>query len=544
MVQVVKSLRRRGIRDTRKNWKLKCSTHRWPARKAFVNISKLSSKATIYFILLLSCLNASVVGAEPKPSSLDGTFTDYPGVPKSSIYQVTVTEGNVSRDLVVFQSACPEYQPKYMNMSPVDQHPLDIFRGRNISWVNFSFSERATILVRVFAPYAVSLTSSVKIFPERYGLKPVVKGNVVSFTMTKPGQCSIEIGNDGYEHGLLIFANPPETDQPTLSASKYFILDHATPAEINSVPVEYSGIYFRSGVHKIGVFHVPDHIKNIYFAAGSWVYGAIVMHGNSKVKIFGRGVLSEAKLNYRESHAVEAIDGSDQIDLEGIVLADTKYFAVRLLGKNNTVKWIKIVGGWTYNTDGIAAFSGSSVAHCFIWANDDSIKPYRDNLVISDCVVWQLNNGAVIQLGWGNAQATNVTISNVDVLHAEWNNNAANRGILSCIGDKFGKGGMSGLQSSFLIDNLTTATPMPFIFNIRPNPASPDQIHGLTFKNWSVQMDLDKAYPNYIECADATNRFDGLVFDNFTLNGVKLTESNWVTEGNFIIKNTALPEFK
>jgi hypothetical protein len=268
------------------------------------------------------------------------------------------------------------------------------------------------------------------------------------------------------------------------------------------------------------------------------------MDENSKVKIFGRGVLSEAKLNYRESHAVEAIDGSDQIDLEGIVLADAKYFAVRLLGTNNTVKWIKIVGGWTYNTDGIAAFAGSSVAHCFIWANDDSIKPYRDNLVISDCVVWQLNNGAVIQLGWGNAKATNVTISNVDVLHAEWNNDAANRGILSCIGDKFGKGGMSGLQSSFLIENLTTDTPVPFIFNVRPNPASPDQIHGLIFKNWRVQMDLGTGYPNYIECRDPTNSFDGLVFDNFTLNGVKLTESNWVTEGNFIIKNTVLPKFK
>lgn len=61
---------------------------------------------------------------------------------------------------------------------------------------------------------------------------------------------------------------------------------------------------------------------------------------------------------------------------------------------------------------------------------------------ISDCVVWQLNNGAVIQLGRGNAKATNVTISNVDVFHAEWNNEAPNRGILSCVGDKFAKGGM------------------------------------------------------------------------------------------------------
>ena len=132
----------------------------------------------------------------------------------------------------------------------------------------------------------------------------------------------------------------------------------------------------------------------------------------------------------------------------------------------------------------------------------------------------------------------------MDVLHADWNNNAANRGIVSCIGDKFAKGGMSGLQSSFVIENLTTETPVPFLFNIRPNPASPDQIHGMTFKNWNVKMDRGRGYPNYITCADSTNPFDGFVFDNFMLNGVKLTASNWMSAGNFVITNLTPPVFK
>ena len=108
----------------------------------------------------------------------------------------------------------------------------------------------------------------------------------------------------------------------------------------------------------------------------------------------------------------------------------------------------------------------------------------------------------------------NVTISsNVDVLHAEWNNNAANRGVISCIGDKFAKGGMQSWQKSFLIENLVTETPVPFIFNIRPNPASPDEIHGMIFKNWNVKMDMSLGFTgNYIEGADATKQFDGLVF--------------------------------
>ncbi|HEX3625978.1 MAG TPA: hypothetical protein VH280_11195 [Verrucomicrobiae bacterium] len=484
------------------------------------------------FLLMVS---APVVIAETSQIS------DYPEVPQSAFYAVTITGDGSDRRLPVFESSCPNYQPGYMNMMPVDQHPLKLFHGRSINWVNFSFSGRVTIEIHVLDG-KIQMDGPVKVFPSDCGVTPVVNGNVISFTLTRPGQYSVEIGEDGYKNGLLIFANPLENAQPDPASGNYFQLTNATPSAVGAVPASYSGIYFHSGVHDIGVYHIPSHIKNIYFEPSSWVYGALVMDGNSGVKIFGRGVLSGARLNYRQSHMVEAVR-SDRIDLEGIVIADTKFFAVRLLGTNNVVKWVKIVGGWTYNTDGIAAFAGSRIAHCFIWANDDSLKPYRDDLTISDCVIWQLNNGAVIQLGWGNARAANVTISNVDILRAEWNNNAANRGIVSCIGDKFAKGGMVGSQDSFVIKNVRTETPVPFVFNIRPNPASPDRIHGMTFKNWNIVMEMSRDYPNYIECEDGTNKFDGFVFDNFTFNGAKLTESNWIRAGHFVITNLVRPKF-
>ncbi len=520
----------------------------------------------IWIALLAILALAPISGSAQTPSSFQGLIDpDYPGVPQSTIYSVTVEVDQLVRPtrLPVFESTCPTYEPGYMNMLPVDQHPLQLFRDRSINWVNFSFSGKVTVQVRVLDRRKAHVKGvlKVKIFPSACGITPTVEenGNVIRFTLIRPGQYSVEIGDDGYKNGLLIFANPPESDQPDLSpnsaSGNYFILTNTSPPEIASVPLSYSGLYFRSGVHDIGVYHVPAHIKNIYLESGAWVYGALIMperpvsperpaaaHSNSGVKIFGRGVLSGARLNYRQSHMIEAVR-SDGIDVEGIVIADTKYFAVRLLGTNNTVEWVKIVAGWTYNTDGIAAFAGSRIAHCFIWANDDSIKPYRDNLTISDCVVWQLNNGAVIQLGWGNARAANVTINNVDVLHAEWNNNAANRGIVSCIGDKFAKGGMVGSDSSFLIENLVTETPVPFIFNIRPNAASPDRIHGMIFKNWDISVDMSRGYPNYIECASSDEKFDGFTFDNFVLNGTKLSEANWIQEGNFVVTNLVEPKF-
>jgi hypothetical protein len=510
----------------------------------------MTLKAHLWIIAVLAAVSGCSKNSIPRsllspPEAPAPSDTlSYPGVPQSTIYSVSVTQGSETKKLVVFQNTCPAYQAGYMNMTTNDQYPLNLFAGRSISWANFSFSGPVTVKVTVLDQSKVPLGGTVRILPSRYGITPQVNGNVITFTLTNPGQCSVEVGQNGYKNGLMIFANPPQTDIPDTTTGNFMVLRKATAASVAAIPDSYSGIYFKAGVHDIGVYKVPAHIKNIYFEAGSWVYGTLVMDGNPGVKIWGRGVLSSAKLDYRQSHCVEAINGSNNIDLEGIVIADTKYFAVRLIGTDNTVKWVKVIGGWTYNTDGIAAYAGSTVSHCFVWANDDNLKVYRNDITISDCVCWQLNNGGVIQLSWGNGNSTNVTISRIDVLHAEWNSDASNRGVLSLVGDKFGVGGMYGLQKNFLIDDLVTETPVPIIFNIQPNPASPDEIHGMTFKDWNVQMDMSKGYSNYIKCSDATKPFDGLLFDHFIFNGTQFTASNWLTLGRFQVSNVTTPVFQ
>jgi hypothetical protein len=465
-------------------------------------------------------------------------------VPQSDIYEVTIISGNGTRQKqLVFQNSCALYQAGYMNMQTKDQGPLNLFKGRSISWTTFSFSGSVTVEVRLLNQNKVSLTNAVKILPSRYGIAPAIVGDVIRFTLTKPGQCSVEIGDEGYKNGLMIFANPAETHIPDTSSGAFRVLRNAKTADLSSLPSQYSGIYFRRGVHDIGVYHVPPQVKNIYFEEGSWIYGALIMDGNPNVKIYGRGVLSGANLDYRESHSIEAINQSDNIQLEGIVIADPKYFAVRLIGKYNIVNWVKVIGGWTYNCDGIAAFEGSKVSNCFIWANDDNIKVYRNNISFSDCVCWQLNNGGIIQLSWGNGSATDVTISRIDILHAEWNNDEVNRGVVSCVGDKFAEGGMYGLQKNWIIEDIVTETPVPLIFRISPNAASPNEIHGMVFKNWNVKMDLSKGFSNYIIAADPLHKFDGVVFDHVVFNGTQLSSSNWISAGRFVIENVDTPLF-
>jgi len=82
------------------------------------------------------------------------------------------------------------------------------------------------------------------------------------------------------------------------------------------------------------------------------------------------------------------------------------------------------------------------------------------------------------------------------------------------------------------------------VFRLSPNAASPDEIHGMVFKDWQVKMDMGDGYSNYIICSDSTKKFDELVFDNFIFNGTKLTPSNWISVGNFQVENIITPEFK
>jgi hypothetical protein len=130
---------------------------------------------------------------EQKPPVTDSPSV-YAGIPQSDIYEVTVIRtGGVREKQIVFQNACPVYQKGYMNMTTNDMYPLGIFKDRTINWTTFSFSGAITVEVKLLNQNRLSMSSQVTILPSRYGITPAVNGNTISFTMSKPGQCSVEI---------------------------------------------------------------------------------------------------------------------------------------------------------------------------------------------------------------------------------------------------------------------------------------------------------------------------------------------------------------
>jgi hypothetical protein len=91
---------------------------------------------------------------------------------------------------------------------------------------------------------------------------------------------------------------------------------------------------------------------------------------------------------------------------------------------------------------------------------------------------------------------------------------------------------------------VVTENAVAQIINLRPDDYTPIDIHGLVMKNWNVSMDMSTGYHNFIVGNNPAANFDGFTFDNFVFNGTRLTGSNWISVGNFVVEKLDDPEFK
>jgi hypothetical protein len=322
-------------------------------------------------------------------------LTLYPapdGLTASNQYQVSVEQDGGGEDSFVY---------RILARKP------DTNREADTSWTSFSFAGEVTVKVRKLAGPATGCI----VRPRMAGVETSFADNVCTFTLTRPGNLSIEFEpniHNPIEHPMLVFANPPEVDVPD--------------------PGDPDVLYLGPGIHELGRGVPIESGKTIYIAGGAWVSGAFVAAAPvENVTIKGRGVVSGLFMDTGNQDQNKDLPGiidipyqdSRNILVEGITTVDAPRFNIRALGSHTTIHNVKTMSWW-FSTDGLVAGNASIIEDSFTKVNDDSIKLHWGDLVVRRNVLWQLENGGTFNLSWNIADDVNTFhIYDNDVIHAE-----------------------------------------------------------------------------------------------------------------------------
>ncbi len=323
--------------------------------------------------------------------------------------------------------------------------------------------------------------------------------NYVEFELKSPAKISVEINGGiegGNRHPLLIFADPMETEVYSGSSANV--------------------TYFGPGVHNVDRIEVQSN-HTYYVAGGAYINGYFDGGVDKQnVKIIGRGVLAGSNYGHKAHHSIEIMGASSNLTIEGITIADSPWTNIRIYGTNNTVRNVKMIA-WFHNTDGILLGENSLIEDCFFKVNDDTIKLYQSGITVRNITIWQLVNGAPIQLTWNvRVRTSNVRVSNVYVIRTEHVSDFRNKGIFNSI-----HGGIGHL-TDYVFDNfyIENSTYRLFKLKFEKTSYNTDQsgfgrISGMTFRNITVTSPMSQLSEIY--GGNAADYIKNLSFENVTV---------------------------
>ncbi|XP_050415137.2 dextranase [Patella vulgata] len=400
-----------------------------------------------------------------------GNVIIYPspqGVNPSNKFQVFVSQGN-HRQASVTYIATSDIRAK--------QAP-HVTAGRSVSWTSFAFTG-GPVTVEIHAPTDFK---NCIVRPKSYGYACKRMGpKKAQITVSETSRMmSIEFDNDygttnddDIKDKLLVFADPPETNVPD---------EH-----------DSSVLYYKAGVHNLnGQLHLDSKIKTVYLAPGAWVEGGFITSGQHPVTIRGRGILSTQTYkwhDHRFAYGMVTMDKGNHHVLEGITMVDPEEFYFQGLGDHNTVRNVKMIAPWAFNSDGVGMGHDGVVLDTFIWANDDAFKVYTSRMVVERCVVWLAQNGAVFQMGWTHTRDVhNVSIKNVDVIHVDLCNFHGSNCKLAANAAVFNIGGhvRQFKVSDIVMSNIRVEGSCPRLIYYTMKDDVTGSVSNIHFDNWTV----------------------------------------------------------
>ncbi|MEQ8303910.1 MAG: glycosyl hydrolase family 28 protein [Cyclobacteriaceae bacterium] len=280
--------------------------------------------------------------------------------------------------------------------------PADV--GDSYSFSYFDFSGEVTIKVTSLKKPLDNLV----IRPLSAQVKPVVKGNSMTFTINKPCQLSIE--PEGRLEPLLIFANPIELNPPKKD--------------------DPNVVYFGPGIHKPERIKLSDN-QTLYIAGGAIVKGGVHVKGDN-IQIKGRGILCGNDWAWLNGPGnMIRIEESSNVTIEGIIVRGSWGWTIPIYNSDSVAfDNIKLVCSKNPNDDGINPCNSQRVyiRNSFIRTDDDCIAmkgiklgSKNDNIediVVENCILWS-DRARVFLLGHESRAAymRDILIRNLDIVH-------------------------------------------------------------------------------------------------------------------------------
>jgi len=352
-----------------------------------------------------------------------------------------------------------------------------------------------------------------------YGIRPVVQGNTVTFTLDQPRKISIE--PDGVREPLLVFANPLEIDPPRKG--------------------DPGVIYYGPGIHK------PVNIKvssgqTLYLAGGAIVKGGVAVSGRN-VKIRGRGILCGNDWPWRKGPGrLLGMNDAVNVSVEGIILRGAWSWTLPIYNCHSVnITNVKICGGRNPNDDGINPCNSQHVVirDCFIRTDDDciAIKGIKfgtandnvEHILVEDCLLW-CDRARVFLLGHeGRAPfMRHIVLRNLDILHFNMTPFLFEPGEEMCIEDVLVENvrlnATKGGGPKQIYRNLIALHP---VVNQYMRNKVPGRIKNITFRNVTLAGQQEQnGYSVWVKGADATHTVTDVIFDNVTWFGRVLEQND------------------
>ena len=284
---------------------------------------------------------------------------------------------------------------------------VDMDRVQDASMVYFDFSGSVEVSVRKNN----GNIQSVRVRPAIHEITPLQNGNVISFTISKPGKLSVEFDGDKL-HNLHVFANPLETTRPDANDSNV--------------------IYFGPGLHtppenSNSTFRITSG-KTVYIAGGAVVRGRLMCDSVENVRIIGRGIVDQP------SRGVE-VTYSKNVTVDGIIFINPKHYTI--YGGASTHLTIRNIKSFSSNgwSDGIDLMSCSDVLidDVFMRNSDDCIAIYGHrwnfygnarNISITNSTLWAdiahpSNIGIHGNTNTAGDTIENIIFKNIDILEQD-----------------------------------------------------------------------------------------------------------------------------